>query len=223
MTLPERLATGLRRAFLEHGYEHLTMSTIASVCGLTRRALYHHFSNKEEAFRAWLRHSNEAAVAAGFAAAREALERGGDAVDVVTTLVDVRYGDNRRRLELSPHALEINDQAFRRCRDIMDDSARAFQAAFADLLVEMAGRRLFALRPEPVPAELAQMLADGARGVNQSRPAASASELAARYRRMSAAILFGAVDAAVEPAAGPPAAESPAPSRRKRRPAEPMP
>lgn len=219
MTLHERLADGLRRAFLEHGYEHLTMSTIASVCGLTRRALYHHFSNKEEAFRAWLRHSNETAVAAGFAAARGALEAGGDAVDVVTTLVDVRYGDNRRRLALSPHALEINDQAFRRCRDLMDDSARAFQAAFADLLVEMAGRRLFALRPEPSPDDLAQMLADGARGVNQSRPTASASELAARYRRMCAAILYGTVD----PADGPPAAETPASPRRKRRPAERMP
>ena len=195
------------------------MSTIASVCGLTRRALYHHFSNKEEAFRFWLRHSNEVAVAAGFAAARDVLQAGGDAVDVVTTLIDVRYGDNRRRLALSPHALEINDQAFRNCRDLMDDSARAFQAEFADLLTEMAGPGLFALRPEPSPADLAQILADGARGVNQSRPAASASELATRYRNMCAAILNGTVD----PPGAPPVAGSPAPPRRPRRPAAPKP
>lgn len=219
MTLHERLAAGLRRAFLEHGYEHLTMSTIASVCGLTRRALYHHFSSKEEAFRFWLRHSNEAAVTAGFAAARGVLEASGDAIDVVTTLVDVRYGDNRRRLAASPHALEINDQAFRRCRDIMDDSARAFQAGFAELLAEMAECGLFALRSEPSPADLAQILADGARGVNQSRPAASASELATRYRNMCAAILYGTVD----PAGAPPVAGSPAPPRLPRRPAEPKP
>ena len=56
MSPREGLALRLRQAFLDHGYEQLTMSGLAQVCGLTRRALYHHFSNKEEAFRFVLRH-----------------------------------------------------------------------------------------------------------------------------------------------------------------------
>lgn len=201
MSSHDRLVPGVRKAFLDYGYDQLTMSGIAKVCGLTRRALYHHFSNKEEAFRFLLAHSNEVAIRDGMAAGRAMLAEGGDPVAVFATILDVRYGENRRRLALSPHAVEINDQAFRRARDLMVEAATTFQAELAELIAEMVERGLFRLRPTTTPADLAQMLADGARGVNQTLPPIPTSELPVRYRRMCEAILYGSVDRADMPAA----------------------
>jgi AcrR family transcriptional regulator len=188
----ENLAARLRQAFLDHGYEQMTMSGLAQLCGFSRRALYHHFSNKEEAFRYFLEFYNEESVAKGIAAGRRVMEAGGSAVDVIVETVNVRYGDARRRLSRSPHALEINDQAFRRSRDIMIATAIDFQDKVAEMLGEMEQRRLLKLAPGVTTATLAQSLCDGARGTNQALPPIPIDELPARYRRMVQAILFGA-------------------------------
>jgi AcrR family transcriptional regulator len=192
---PENLAARLREAFLDHGYEQMTMSGLAQLCGFSRRALYHHFSNKEEAFRHWLDFYGSESIVKGLAAGRAAMDAGGSAVDVIVETMNVRYGDARRRLSRSPHALEINDQAFRRARDIMIGAAVDFQAKVADLLVELEGRRLFNLKSGVTPEVLAQSLCDGARGTNQALPPIPIGELHVRYRRIVEAILFGAVSA----------------------------
>jgi AcrR family transcriptional regulator len=189
---PENLAARLRQAFLDHGYEQMTMSGLAELCGFSRRALYHHFSSKEEAFRHWLDFYGRESIAKGLAAGRKVMDEGGSAVDVLTETMNVRYGDARRRLSRSPHALEINDQAFRRARDIMVGAAVDFQARVAEMLVEMAARRLIRLKPGIEPATLAQSLCDGARGTNQSLPPIPIDELHLRYRQIITALLFGA-------------------------------
>ena len=89
---PQTMAL-VRQAFVDHGYEALTMSLVAEACGLSRRALYNHFRNKEEVFRAMLRWRNREDFAAGAAAAGEALERGDGPVEVITAFLDARFGD----------------------------------------------------------------------------------------------------------------------------------
>ena len=89
---PGNLAARLRQAFLDHGYEQMTMSGLAQLCGFSRRALYHHFSNKEEAFRYWLEFYGHESIAAGLAAGRAVMEAGGSAVDVMVETMNVRYG-----------------------------------------------------------------------------------------------------------------------------------
>ncbi|MDP2332885.1 MAG: helix-turn-helix domain-containing protein [Reyranella sp.] len=191
---PENLAARLRQAFLDHGYEQMTMSGLAEFCGFSRRALYHHFSNKEEAFRHWLDFYGRESIATGLAAGRKVMDEGGSAADVLTETMNVRDGDARRRLCRSPHALEINDQAFRRARDIMVGAAVDFQAKISDMLVEMEGRGLIRLKPGTEPAMLAQSLCDGARGTNQSLPPIPIDELHLRYRQIITAILFGTAE-----------------------------
>jgi AcrR family transcriptional regulator len=192
LTRPENFAARLRQAFLDHGYEQMTMSGLAQLCGFSRRALYHHFSSKEEAFRHWLDFYGRESIAQGLAAGRSMMEAGGSAVDVMVETMNVRYGDARRRLSRSPHALEINDQAFRRARDIMISAAVDFQAKVADLLVELEARRLISLKPGITPETLAQSLCDGARGTNQALPPIPIDELHLRYRQVIEVILFGA-------------------------------
>lgn len=191
-TRPQNLAARLRQAFLDHGYEQMTMSGLAELCGFSRRALYHHFSSKEEAFRHWLDFYGRESIAQGLAAGRSVMEAGGNAVDVMVETMNVRYGDARRRLSRSPHALEINDQAFRRARDVMIGAAVDFQAKVSDLLVELEARRLISLKPGVTPETLAQSLCDGARGTNQALPPIPVDELHLRYRQVIEAILFGA-------------------------------
>lgn len=192
LSRPEILADRLRQAFLDHGYEQMTMSGLAQLCGFSRRALYHHFSNKEEAFRYWLEFYNHVSIAQGIAAGRAAMEAGGSAVDVIVETMNVRYGDARRRLARSPHALEINDQAFRRSRDIIIAVAIDFQAKVVDLLKALEARRQIRLKPGVTFEALSQTLCDGARGTNQAVPPIPIDDLHLRYRQIIEAILFGA-------------------------------
>lgn len=196
MALRDTLADSLRKAFYERGYEKLTMGEIADYCGFTRRALYHHFSNKEEAFRFSMRYDNERQVEKGLAAAREVMWTGADAVEIITQMLDVRYGDTRRLLMKSPFALELNDQAFRRGRDVMIWTATEFQKQVAALLVEMEERGLFRIRAGMTPEELAQIICDGARANNQALPPIPIDQLPSRYRATTKALLYGTVDAA---------------------------
>ncbi len=191
----ENLAARLRQAFLDHGYEQMTMSGLAQLCGFSRRALYHHFSNKEQAFRYWLEFYNHESIADGIAAGRAAIEAGGSAVDVIVETMNVRYGDARRNLARSPHALEINDQAFRRSRDIIIAVAIDFQAKVVELLKELEARRQISLKPGVTFEALAQTLCDGARGTNQAVPPIPIDDLHLRYRQIIEAILFGAASA----------------------------
>jgi AcrR family transcriptional regulator len=184
----DKMMARLREAFLQHGYERPTMIALAEACELTRRALYHHFSSKEEAFREVIRWRHGVEIDLGLAAGRRRSAEGGSAIDAVVAIFDARYGEARRDLERSPHALELNHEAFRRCRDVMSESAAHFQARLAEFLRECGRLRL---RPGFSFAEAAQLLADGVRGVNQTLPARSSSTLPERYRRMCEALLYG--------------------------------
>lgn len=192
MVTRAELASGVERAFLDHGYQYLTMAALADAIDVTRRTVYNYFGSKEEAFRFLIEDANARAVEAGLAAGRECLARGQDLVEIFATVLDVRYGDNRRRLAKSPHAVEINDQAFRRCRDLMIASAISFQAEMAAFITELQALRTLRLRPEVDAETLAQLLADGARGTNQSLPPTDPETLKLRYRAMVGAILYGA-------------------------------
>lgn len=192
MVTRAELASGVERAFLDHGYQYLTMSALADAIDVTRRTVYNYFGSKEEAFRFLIEEANARAVTAGMAAGRACLDQGQDVVEIFATILDVRYGENRRRISKSPHAVEINDQAFRRCRDLMIASAIAFQAELAAFITELEGRRRLRLQPKVGADTLAQLLADGARGTNQSLPPTDPETLKLRYRAMVGAILYGA-------------------------------
>jgi AcrR family transcriptional regulator len=191
-TYPERLMTRLRQAFLDRGYEHVSMVGLAEACGVSRRSLYNYFSSKEEAFRGVLRWRHAQEIDAGLEAGRYAIAEGVSALDAIVAVFDARYGAARRDLERSPHALEINREAFRHAGDVMSDSAAVFHSRLGAFLEELAELGKLDLRSSFSPLEVAELLADGARGVNQTLPRRPASTLPERYRRMCEAVLYGA-------------------------------
>ncbi len=89
-------------------------------------------------------------------------------LDIVTHVLDVRYGETRRQIAWSPYAIEINDAAFRICRPVMIEAAALFQADFCRLIERAISDGLLSLRPAVSVDSLVQMLCDGARGTNQS-------------------------------------------------------
>ena len=195
----DRLMSRLRQAFLDYGYEQPTMVGLAKACDLSRRALYHHFRSKEDAFRAMLRWRHGLEIEAGLAAGEARLTEGASAVAAIAAIFDARYGEARRDLERSPHAREINREAFHRCHDIMSLSAATFQAQLSMFLERLAARGL--LRPKPGLGfdQMAQFLADGARGVNQTLPLRTSFNLAERYLGMCEALLYGCAEPALDP------------------------
>ncbi len=187
-----KVAARARDAFLRHGFEAMTMVTLATECDLTRRALYYYFSSKEEAFRAMIRLENTEALDAGHRAAQKALEKPrATALDAVVEWIDVRYGNTRRDLSASPFAKDINDAAFRVCADVLTEFARRTHDELARLLRDLQDKNLLRLERTVTARAVARLLADGARGVNQTRPSVGNSALARRYREMCNAILYG--------------------------------
>jgi AcrR family transcriptional regulator len=186
----------LQLAFFAHGYEQLTMIGLAKAADMSRRSLYNYFSSKEEAFRACVRWSNARDITFGQAAAADAKAAGASALEILVAYADARYGDTCRELSASPHALEINDQAFRRCRDIMIDAARAGQQRLAEILVDLQQAGLVRWREGYSAAQLAQHFSDAARGVNQTLPPQPATTLRDRYRAIFCALLGGLAESA---------------------------
>ena len=184
----------LERAFLAHGYRALTMEKLADACNFSRRALYFYFSSKAEVFRAVNVFRNEMALSTGFAAGRKRWADGGNALEILSEIIDVRYGDTRRLSNASKHLVELNAEVFARCNDIVKDVAVRFENELTQFIVELQHAGLFQLRPDVAAEQLAQALANGARGVNQRLPAVRPDEFTSRYREMSRFILYGCAE-----------------------------
>jgi len=185
----------IRTAFLAHGYDAMSMVTLAKACGFTRRSLYNYFGNKEEAFRALIRFDNIEFLRAGMAAGDAVRREGGSALDIITAILDTRFGFARRLLNDSPHAVEMNAEAFRRCRDIIIDVAMHLHNQLELLLLDLQRDGLLRINPDVKPHDLARMLADGGRAINQALPPVESKDFAARYRAITQAILYGAAEA----------------------------
>lgn len=179
------------RAFLDYGYGGLSMVGLAKACGFTQRALYYYFGNKEDAFRAVIAWHHVEDVELAMQAGRSVRTNGGGALDIFAEVLDVRYGETRRRLTHSPHTVELNAEAFRRCRDLMIKTAVAFQGELERLVIDLQAARLLKLNGTFTPAQIAQGLADGGRAVNQSLPPIAHDDFSARYRQTCAMVLYG--------------------------------
>jgi AcrR family transcriptional regulator len=189
-----RLVKKAQEAFLTHGYKDLKMAAIANFCGVSRRTLYHHFSNKEELFRATLALNTIEAFQAAETAASHMLVGGGSAVDVIVAWLDVRFGDTRRRLGAAAHGREMNEVAFRIAMEWMIDVAIDGNHRIAALLEQLEIGGKLTLRPNMTLQKAARLLGDGARGVNQARPPIPNDLIAQHYYDIAEAILFGCAE-----------------------------
>jgi AcrR family transcriptional regulator len=187
---PDQLAKAAD-AFLESGFDRPTMTELAIACGFSRRALYYHYRNKEELFRDVVRYQNERAMYAGWTAGMSVLMEGGDAIDVMTALLDTRFGATRRTVANSPCAVELVNSVFRVCDDIIGELQVRLQEDLVKMLEILHTAGKLTLLTDVNNDELATMLAAAVRGVNQTRPHLKDAEFQPRYHTIVKAILRG--------------------------------
>lgn len=103
-----------RTIFAHYGFRRASLEEIAREAGISRTALYHHFRNKEDIFRAmcegiYLRATDKAEEAADT----------DDPIDAkLLAVLDASVGWIFRLLASSRHGLEIVDESNRLCADI---------------------------------------------------------------------------------------------------------
>jgi len=187
----DALLTKVHLAFLAHGYDGMTMITLAQSVGLSRRSIYNYFPDKQAAFRATVRWGNARNIANGQMAAAAAKAEGASALEILVAFMDARFADTRREASTSPHAVELAEQVYRRCRDILIDVAVTGQERLAEILIDLQTSGLIRWRPDYSTAMLAQFFHDAVRGVNQSLPPRPAVSLPDRYREIFGALLGG--------------------------------
>jgi AcrR family transcriptional regulator len=184
----------MEQALFAYGYSDLTMERLAEACNFSRRALYFYFSSKPEVFRAIVRFRNDLGLSTGFATGRQLWSEGANALEILSEIINIRYGDLRRLVHGTPHLVELNSEVFRRCNDIVKDVALYFENELAKFILELHRDGLLHLRADVTAEQLAQALANGARGVNQRLPAVAPEELENRYREMCRFILYGCAE-----------------------------
>jgi AcrR family transcriptional regulator len=180
---PERILAAAFTCFSRYGYKRVSLEQIAQEAGVSRAALYLHFRNKEDLFRALARHLLEEAQAAVEVAAKEPAP----AAVQLTRVLDAKYGLLFERIYGSPHAAEILDENSRQSGDLMEESRRRFQRTLRACLARADAAGEIDLRPAELDAgEAAELLAAAAKGLERAGPG---EPDAARCRRRIAQLV----------------------------------
>ncbi len=187
------LVPSLLQAFIVHGFDAVTMGELAAAAKVTRRTLYNHFENKEDAFRFIVRTYVSKSIADAIAAGYAGIAAGQSPTEVLVTLFDVRFAAPRRLGAQSAHLAELRNLAITRCDDVISELSIDFIRQLGVLLSLMSERGLLRLKPD-IPIEvIARSLADAIRGANYAFPAVPLDELTSRYRDVVTTVLFGFV------------------------------
>jgi len=174
---PDRILAAAFTCFSRYGFKRVSLEQIAQETGISRAALYLHFRNKEDLFRALARQLLERTQAA----AEEAAEQEAPLAAQLEAILDAKFGRIYELVHDSPHAAEILDENSRQCGDLMDGFRKRFlrlvqgslAAADAAGEVQLRGADLDA-------AEAAELLVDAVKGLE--RPGSDGPN-PARFRR----------------------------------------
>jgi AcrR family transcriptional regulator len=143
--------------FIRYGFRRTTMGDLAAAAGVSRPALYTHFRNKEDLFRAVAARELNAAVERGLAE----LERPGHLCDRLLNAYRRWCGDFLALFETSPHAREILDLNHAIAEDITAAAAERFHQGVVATIEQAAVTGAIDLsRSGRTPTELMQLLTD---------------------------------------------------------------
>src|ERR1700757_4521695 len=113
----DRILDAALSVFRRHGFRRSSIEQAAEAAGLTRQALYHHFSSKQALFRAVLERLFEDALAAEIAAARGGEEIGASPADIVVAEIEPRLRPLIASFDGSPHIEELFSEHLTQAKD----------------------------------------------------------------------------------------------------------
>jgi AcrR family transcriptional regulator len=169
--LPEhRILDAAMRVFRRHGFRRSTIEQAAEEAGLTRQALYHHFSSKEALFRGAIARFYERALAAETEAARAAEKANRDLADVITAQIAARFGVLLTELQGSPHLEELLSEHLAQARDLYQSYSARFGEEVAATIARVCRARKLKLARGVTVEDLARCVEMAIHGTKSAYP-----------------------------------------------------
>ncbi len=174
----ETILAAALTCFARDGYRRTALDRVAREAGISRAALYLHFANKEELFRALVTAWHARATTEAAAAACGS----GDLAERVTAVLGAKSGRFFDLLRSSSHADEFLDENHRLCGELSAAAAARHTRLLARMLTAAARAGEISFAAAGVSAaQTAELLLDAAEGI-KARGRATLSPRAYRQR-----------------------------------------
>ena len=193
----ETILAAALTCFGRDGYRRTALDRVAREAGISRAALYLHFANKEQLFRALVAAWHARATAEAAAAARG----DGDLADRVSAVLAAKTGRFFDLLRSSEHAEEFLDENHRLCGELSAGAGATHTRLLARMLTAAARAGEVSFADAGVSAaQTAELLLDTAEGI-KARGRTTLSPHAYRQRLARAVrLLLGGLTPRRQPA-----------------------
>ena len=166
----DRILDAAVRVFRRHGFRRSSIEQAAEEAGLTRQALYHHFSSKEALFRAAITRLYERALAAETAAAEAAEHAGHDLAEILVAEISARLRQLVTSLEGSPHAEELFSEHLAQMPDLYQTYASRYADEVAATIARVCRKQGLTLEKGMAPRALARLVEMAVHGTKSAYP-----------------------------------------------------
>jgi AcrR family transcriptional regulator len=166
----DRILDAALRVFRRHGFRRSSIEQAAEEAGLTRQALYHHFSSKEALFRAVIARLYEGALAAEMAAAEAEEHAGHGLAEILVAEVSARLRLVLTSLEGSPHTEELFSEHLARTPDLYHTYASRYAEQVAATIARVRRNQELTLDKGITPRALARLIEMAVHGTKSAYP-----------------------------------------------------
>jgi AcrR family transcriptional regulator len=166
----DRILDAAMRVFRRHGFRRSSIEQAAEEAGLTRQALYHHFSSKEALFRAVIARLYERALAAEMAAAEAEEHAGHGLAEILVAEVSARLRLVLTSLEGSPHTEELFSEHLAQTPDLYHTYASRYAEQVAATIARVRRNQEFTLDKGMTPRALARLIEMAVHGTKSAYP-----------------------------------------------------
>jgi AcrR family transcriptional regulator len=167
----DRILDAALSVFRRHGFRRSSIEQAAEAAGLTRQALYHHFSSKEALFRAVLERLYANGLAAEIAAAKAAEEDGLGLADIVIAQIEARLKTLLASFESSPHIEELFSEHLTQAKDLYQSYAARYAEEIVSTIARISRKQKLTLPKGITARELARMIEMAVHGTKSAYPA----------------------------------------------------
>jgi AcrR family transcriptional regulator len=197
----DRILDAAVRVFRRHGFRRSSIEQAAEEAGLTRQALYHHFSSKEALFRAVITRLYDNALAAEIAAAEAAEHAGQGLAEILVAEVSARLRYLVTSLEGSPHAEELFSEHLAQTPDLYQTYASRYAEQVAATIARVCRKQGLTLEKSMTPRALARLIEMAAHGTKSAYPSMQPAD--AFLKDLGVMLRTLIAGAAVQPASKP--------------------
>ena len=166
----DRILDAAMRVFRRHGFRRSSIEQAAEEAGLTRQALYHHFSSKEALFRAVIERLYEQGLEAEIAAAKAAEDDGFELADILVAQIGARMQSLFASLKGSPHIEELFSEHLMQARDLYQSYSVRFTEEIAATITRVCRKRKLTLESGVSVHELARCVEMAIHGTKSAYP-----------------------------------------------------